>query len=152
MAGTRRGHRRSHARTPLPLPQVTGLPVPAGPSPHPEVFQDSLHTYKLNEQDTDAEQLTVPPPRWPHRCPLILALLVGAFPVPPFSSPAPHTSGPVPSPAETVLSTRAPSAPFSSSLLTLPGIVAACFSTECEAFFVYSNGPCYFRHADFGRK
>lgn len=31
---------------------VTGLPFLQVP-PYPEVFQDSLHTYKLNEQDTD---------------------------------------------------------------------------------------------------
>lgn len=39
--------------TPWPSPgAVTGLLFLQVP-PYPEVFRDSLHTYKLNEQDTD---------------------------------------------------------------------------------------------------
>ncbi|KAK2501388.1 hypothetical protein MC885_009914 [Smutsia gigantea] len=37
---------------PLPAAAVTGLVFPQVP-PYPEVLRDSLHTFKLNEQDTD---------------------------------------------------------------------------------------------------
>lgn len=98
MVGGRNGARLSalpslRALPGLPSAVVTGLLFLQVP-PYPEVFRDSLHTYKLNEQDTDvrtALPLPLSTPAPPTAL-LILTLLRGGFSSVHLSSPvALHT-------------------------------------------------------------
>lgn len=60
MDGSLWQERSKPQRAPLPPAAVTGLMFLQVP-PYPEVFRDSLHTFKLNEQDTDV-RAALPPP------------------------------------------------------------------------------------------
>lgn len=127
-------------------------PVPAGPSVPRSVPGQPPHLQAERARHRRKSSSLLLLPLWPHRCPLILALPVGAFPVPPLVPCGPSQIWSLSHlPADSALC-PSPLSPFSSSLLTLPGIVAVCFSTECEALLSIAVAHAYFRHADFSRK
>ena len=154
--GRSEGCPRSRPHTPCLSPAaVTGLVFLQVP-PYPEVFRDGLHTYKLNEQDTDVRAALLLP------CPLRSLPLspssslssAGAFP-PSISVllPAPHTFDSCP-----LLPPRQHSAcpfliPFLFSLVPItPTSHASCvrFSTEPQALSSTAAGAAYYKELRLG--
>lgn len=151
MVGGRNGARLSavpslRALPGLPSAVVTGLLFLQVP-PYPEVFRDSVHTYKLNEQDTDvrtALPLPLSTPAPPAAL-LILTLL----------RPSLISCGPS---YISFLSSLTAKTTFCLGLLSFLPLTptshhgCVCFSTEFEALLSTALACAYFRSTDFVRR